>query len=173
MIAPSVLVRREEPSDLNAVLEVNRAAFGGDAEAEIVARLAADSDALFGFVAVEGNRIVGHILFSRLVIGTAAGDMDAAALAPLAVVPERQRRGIGTALVTRGLEACREMGLPGVVVLGDPAFYGRFGFRAEHAESFRAPWSGPSLMAIELTPGGLGNRSGVLRYAVAFAQLPD
>jgi putative acetyltransferase len=172
MAAPSVLIRREEPSDLSAVLDVNRAAFGSGAEAELVARLHADGDVLCGLVAVEPNRVVGHILFSRLVIETAKNTMTAAALAPLAVVPERQRRGIGTALVTRGLETCREMGLPGVVVLGDPAFYGRCGFRAEHAASFSAPWSGPHLMAIDLLPGGLGDRTGILRYAAAFSQLP-
>jgi putative acetyltransferase len=173
MAIPSVLIRREVPGDLSGVLAVNRAAFGGDAEAELVACLHADGDTLRGLVAVEGNRIVGHVLFSRLMIETERDAIAVAALAPLAVVPERQRLGIGTALVSRGLDACREMGLAGAVVLGDPAFYGRFGFRAEHAASFRTPWSGPHLMAIELIPGGLGARSGILRYAAAFARLPD
>jgi putative acetyltransferase len=172
MTVTSFSIRLEDPADRGAVREVNRAAFAGDAEAELVARLYANDDALCGFVAVEEQRIVGHILFSRLIIASVEDSIAAAALAPLAVVPERQRRGIGTALVSHGLDACQEAGVPGVVVLGDPAFYGRFGFQAAMAARFRAPWSGPHLMALEFIRGGLGDRAGDLRYAAAFADLP-
>jgi putative acetyltransferase len=172
MTATSFSIRPEDPADRGAVLEVNRAAFAGDAEAELVARLYADDDVLCGFVAVEDQRIVGHVLFSRLIIERAEGSIPAAALAPLAVVPERQRRGIGTALVSHGLDACQEAGVHGVVVLGDPGFYGRFGFQAAMAAGFRVPWSGPHLMALELIRGGLGDRAGDLRYAAAFSALP-
>ena len=164
----SAAIREEELADRDGVRAVNLAAFGGSAEVDLVARLQADGDALFGLVAVAGDRIVGHILFSRLDIDTAGGTIPAAALAPLAVLPERQGRGIGSALVRAGLAGCQKRRLPAVVVLGDPAYYRRFGFRAELARTLRAPWPGPHLMAIELVSGGLG-RGGVARYPAAFA----
>ena len=171
---PACTIRPETADDALAVREINRAAFGGEAEADLVAGLWADGDALFGLVAEAGGRVVGHILFSRLPIAMDSGAVvPAAALAPLAVVPEWQRQGIGSALVRQGLDACRERGVPAVVVLGDPAYYTRFGFRPEVARGLRTPWSGPHLMAIELTPDALGDGTGVPRYAAAFSRLPD
>jgi putative acetyltransferase len=164
-------IRQEAETDRDGVRAVHLAAFHGDDEADLVDRLHADGDALFGLVAAEAGRIVGHIFFSPLGIATASGTIPAAALAPLAVLPQRQRRGIGTALVRRGLALCRERGVPAVVVLGDPAFYHRFGFRAETARQLDAPWSGPHLMAIELVPGGLGDVPGMACYAAAFGSL--
>jgi putative acetyltransferase len=165
-------IREETPADLDAVRAVNRAAFGRDVEAGLVARLREAGDVLFGLVAIDTGRVVGHILFSRLPIETADGIIRGAALAPLAVMPERQGRGIGSALVRRGLELCRERGLPAVVVLGDPVYYCRFGFRAKTAAGLQTPWSGPYLMAIELVTGALGDGQGVAHYPAAFAELP-
>jgi putative acetyltransferase len=137
-----------------------------------VQRLHADGDALVALVAEADGAVVGHILFSRLPIATARGVIEAAALAPLAVHPRRQRQGIGSALVRHGLENCRARDIPAVVVLGDPAYYGRFGFSAEQAQDMQTPWSGPNLMAIELTPAGLGDGRGIACYPAAFTALP-
>jgi putative acetyltransferase len=167
----SYRIRAEIPSDRDAVFDVHRTAFGGPAEATLVARLHADGDALCDLVALECDRIIGHILFSALRIETEEEIIAAAALAPLAVLPERQRCGIGTALVRAGLAACRALRIPAVVVLRDPRFYDRSGFAAEVAARLRAPWSGPHLMAIEVIPGALGDRAGALHYAAAFACL--
>ena len=161
-------LREEQPADRDGVRAVNLAAFGGRAEADLAVALYGAGDALFGLVAEESGRIVGHILFSRLPIETAGGTILAAALAPLAVLPSRQGQGIGSALVRQGLAHCREQDVPAVVVLGDPAYYSRFGFRAETARDLRAPWSGPHLMAIELVPGGMGPGPGLARYPAAF-----
>jgi putative acetyltransferase len=87
------------------------------------------------------------------------------------VLPRWQRQGIGSALVRHGLALCRERGISAVVVLGDPAYYGRFGFSPALARGLKTPWSGPHLMAIELVAGSLGDGSVVAHYPAAFAAL--
>jgi putative acetyltransferase len=171
MTPSELIIRPEAPPDRAAVRGVNRAAFEGNAEADLVAQLHAAGDVLCSLVAEIDGCVVGHILFSRLPIALEREVVVAAALAPLAVLPERQRQGIGTALVHHGLAHCRERGIPAVVVLGDPHFYGRFGFSAELASGLQTPWSAPNLMAIELVAGSLGNGRGIPRYAPAFAAL--
>lgn len=156
-------IRDALPADHPAIRAVVAVAFGQPDEARLVDRLRADGDALVELVAEADGAIVGHILFSPLGIG--AG--DGAALAPLAVAPAGQRRGVGGALVRAGLDRCRQLGVPAVVVLGHPDYYSRFGFDAALAASLAAPFSGPSLMAIELTPGAL-SAGGALAYAPAF-----
>lgn len=169
----SFSIREEKIRDREAVRGVNAAAFGGEAEGALVQHLYDDGEVLFGLVAEVEGQVVGHILFSRLPVETEQGVVSAAALAPLAVLPEWQRQGIGTALVREGLTRCRERRVPAVVVLGDPGYYGRFGFRADLASGLQTPWTGPYLMAVELVPGGLAGGQGVARYPTAFGELPD
>src|SRR5207244_2588108 len=104
-------------ADREAIRRVNRLAFGGDEEARLVEALRDDGYVRAGFVAEKDGQIAGHILFSDLPVVTAAGTVPALALAPMAVVPEYQRQGIGTALVARGLEVCREQGHRIVIVV--------------------------------------------------------
>jgi putative acetyltransferase len=165
------VLREESAADRAGVRAVHLAAFPGEDEANLVERLQTDGDALVGLAAEVKARIVGHILFSWLPIETRAGVIPAAALAPLGVVPEWQGRGIGAALVERGLALCRERGIAVVVVLGDPGYYSRFGFRAEKAAHLQTAWSGPHLMAIELAPGALGDGRGIAHYPAAFTTL--
>jgi len=169
--APAPHIRPETPADRAAVAEVNRLAFGGEAEGRLVERLHADGLVVASLVAEDAGRVVGHILFSRLPLETARGDLPAASLAPMAVRPERQGRGIGAALVRAGLAACRERGCVAVVVLGHPGYYPRFGFSAALAAGLEAPWRGEALMALELVPGALAGRRGRLRYPAAFAEV--
>ena len=165
-------IREEQPADRAGVAAVNRAAFGGEAEVKLVEALHHEGDVVVALVAVEDGEIVGHILFSRLPIETDEGLLPAVALAPMAVRPDRQLRGIGSALVRKGLEMARERGATAAVVLGHPDYYPRFGFSASWARGLDAPYAGSdAFMAMELVPNGLGTGEGVVHYAAAFGDL--
>ena len=145
------MIRYARASDHPEIAEVVELAFGQPDEARLVERLRADGDVLFELVSQDEGALTGHILFSRL---WADRNEMFAALAPLAVRPGLQRAGVGSALVRAGLESAREFGAHGVLVLGHPAYYPRFGFAPETAAQVRAPYSGhPSFMAIALEPG--------------------
>jgi putative acetyltransferase len=145
------MIRYATPSDHPAVAAVVSAAFERADEARLVERLRADGDAMFELVAEEAGEVVGHVLFSRL---WADRDDLYAALAPLAVRPDRQRAGHGANLVRAGLEAAPQFGAVGVLVLGDPAYYGRFGFSHDAAARVSCPYSGlAALQALALHPG--------------------
>lgn len=165
-------VREARPEDGPAIHEVHRAAFPTEGEAMLVDRLRADGDALASIVAVVDGTIVGHVLFSRMGIVSAAGEIPAVALAPVAVRPDRQCRGLGAALIEEGLKLAVDRGERIVLVLGDPTYYRRFGFTAEAAASIESPWPGPHFMALALTPGALDDVAGRVRYARAFG-IPD
>lgn len=167
MSGPGCIIRAEEAGDGAAVDALLRAAFGGPVEAGLVRRLRADGDVLLALVAEAGGDIVGYILFAPL---AGLAPVHAVALAPLAVHPSRQRAGIGTALVREGLARLRQTGVDVVLVLGEPDYYGRFGFDAERAKAFRTPYDGPYLQALALSDAG-GAARGTLRYAAAFAAL--
>ena len=164
-----LLVREEAPADHDAIREVNRLAFKQESEARLVDQLRADGNVVASLVAVRNDQIVGHIMFSKLPIETDGGVLRGAALAPMAVRPELQRQGIGSALAKRGIELCQDRGYVVIVVLGDPAYYSRFGFSSERAKRLRGPYYGEALMALELTRGVLKNGTGGLNYPDAFS----
>lgn len=169
MSAP-VCIRVERPGDIPHIRDVAAHAFGQRVEADLIDRLRSDGDVLISLVAVtESGELVGHILFSRLKIERGKGRVaEAAALAPLAVRPEFQRQGIGSVLIEAGIVACSARNLAGIVVVGDPHLYGRFGFSAATARSLQSPFSGDACMALELKPGALVANPGTVRYADAF-----
>jgi putative acetyltransferase len=167
----SPIIRPETTADHPAIRDVNRTAFGGEGEAQLVDALRAGGYARVSLVADENGRVVGHILFSALVIATPQGSVEALSLAPMAVVPSHQRQGIGSKLAAAGLRACQEAGHRIVIVLGHPEFYPRFGFSAELAERLTAPFSGPAFMALVLVPGALDGVDGEVRYPPPFSDL--
>jgi len=167
----SITVREERPEDHEVIREVNRLAFGNEGEGRLIDRLREEGRMIVSLVALEGEGVVGHILFSELPIETREGVIPGASLAPMAVLPERQNRGIGSALVERGLALCREGGVAAVVVLGHPPYYPRFGFSAEAARNLEAPFSGEAFMALELTPGALLPHGGKVSYPEAFFEV--
>ena len=145
------MIRYARSADHPAIADIVAQAFGQPDEARLVERLRANGDVVFELVSEADGALDGHILFSRLWADRA--EMFAA-LAPLAVRPDRQRGGVGAALVRAGLESAREFGAHGVLVLGDPAYYPRFGFAPETAAQVRAPFSGlAAFMAVALEPG--------------------
>ena len=162
------MIRHETPDDYAVIREVNRLAFGCDDEADLVERLREEGVVTASLVAVEGGEVVGHILFSEMTIETEGGAVRAAALAPMAVRPGRQRRGFGSRLIAAGLEACCERGHGIVIVVGHPEYYPRFGFSAAQGQSLAGPGAGEAWMALELIPGALEGVKGKVRYAKAF-----
>ena len=163
----AAMIRDAEQQDQAAIRDVVCRAFGQDEEANLVERLRADGDVLVELVAAFDGSIRGHILYSTLVIERHGEVLRAAALAPLAVTPDFQRKGLGGALIRSGNARCQEMGLAAIVVLGHESYYPRFGFAARAAEALRAPFAGESFMALELRPGVLQS-GGRVRYAAAF-----
>jgi putative acetyltransferase len=169
-------VRRERPGDVAAIRAVHALAFGGAVEAEIVDALRARGKATLSLVAVDAERVVGHILISPVTI-TLPSEEDGEAraalgLGPMAVLPTHQRQGIGSLLVRAGLAACRDAGHGCVVVLGHPAYYPRFGFEPASRRGVR--WEHPvpdeAFMILELRQGGLGGRGGIVRYQPEFGE---
>jgi len=128
---------------------VNRTAFGGSEEAELVDKLR-DSDALVSLVAESELSIVGHIMLSRMWIRTTSEVATAVALAPVAVLPDFQRQGIGARLIDEGLARMKQRGERIVIVVGHPSYYPRFGFSADKAVSLESPFPPEAFMALEL-----------------------
>ena len=167
-----ITVRDEGPDDIASIRAVIVGAFGQSEEADLVERLRHGSAATTSLVAVHVDAIVGHILFSPVTIdGTPS--VRALSLAPLAVAPTHQRRGVGAVLVEAGLARCRRLDVGIVVVLGHPHYYPRFGFQPAHQLGLTCDYDVPSeiFMALDLTPGSLDSMSGVARYHAAFGQL--
>ncbi len=161
----------ETPADFQAVRRINEAAFDTRAEAELVEVLRERAKPLISLVAEDEGAIAGHILFTPVTIA----DCDARlfGLAPMAVDPTRQRAGIGSVLVREGLSRCEQLGAAGVVVLGHPGYYPRFGFRPASAFGITSEYDVPdaAFMALELAAGSLDCVCGVARYHPAFAGL--
>lgn len=162
------MIGEERPDDIAAIAALNRAAFGGEEEVEIIDRLRRDGLVALSLVGRDADAIIGHILFSDLDVTVDRRRIRAVTLAPMAVVPDRQSAGIGSRLVRLGLALLTERGYEAVIVLGHPGYYPRFGFSAALAAKLAAPFSGAAFMALELKPGALAGTSGAVRYPRAF-----
>ncbi len=158
-----LLIRDEEPSDRAEIRGLVTAAFAGEAEADLVERLRIDGAIELSLIALADGRLVGQALFSRM-----RAPFRALGLAPVSVLPARQRAGIGSRLIRAGLARAADAGWEGIFVVGDPAFYGRFGFEAALASGFRSPYAGQYFMAMAPT-GRLPVSRGSLEYAAVFA----
>jgi putative acetyltransferase len=162
------IVRPELHEDELAIRAVNEMAFGREDEAKLVDSLRDHGFVQLSLVAVEDDKIVGHILFSELHIVDHKSSVNALALAPLAVTPSKQRQGVGSALTRAGLQLCANQGHRIVLVVGHPGYYPRFGFSTELARRLKSPYSGDSFMVFELVPGALEGVTGEVRYARPF-----
>lgn len=170
MNAPAVsTVRAERAGDEEAIRAVHAACFPALAEAGLVDALRATGRLSFSFVAVVDGEMVGHVGFSPVSAGRGEVGLG---LAPLAVLAANRRRGIGAGLCEAGLTAAREAGCGWVVVLGDPHYYGRFGFRPASRFGLTSVYhAGDHFQALELRPGALPAGAGLVRYAEEFAEL--
>jgi putative acetyltransferase len=168
MSLEAVVIRREESSDAHDIRAVNKAAFGEPDEADLVERLRVEGAVLASFVAEHAQAIVGHILFSRMLIETDHDTVMTVALAPLAVLPAYHRQGIGSRLVRKGLDSLRSRGERLVLVLGEPQFYTRFGFSSAAARMLKTPFQPEFFMALELVRHALNDAHGTVCYPSAF-----
>ena len=165
-------IRQERPGEEAVIYEVNRRAFGGDAEPELVESIRSAEGFIpeLSLVAEQDAAIVGHILFSPVAIRTEAGDVPALTLAPVAVLPEFQNRRIGTALIEHGLARARELGHELVLLIGHPWYYPRFGFKPAGPLGIKYPTRirEEVFMVYELVPGAIARAQGTLVYPPAF-----
>ena len=167
-------IRPERADDRMAVFALNSRAFGRDSEARLVDALRNNAEVFIpalSLLATKGEAIVGHILLTRIKIQDGKGNRHASlALAPMAVEPGLQKRGIGSQLVRTGLETAGRLGFRSVVVLGHAHYYPKFGFVPAAKWDIRAPFevSADVFMAIELTEGGLKGVSGTVLYPDEF-----
>ena len=156
----------EETPDLHdAIRAVLGGAFPTAVEADLVETLRRDGDMVIALAAREGDEVVGYAALSRMV-----APMKALGLGPVAVAPGRQRRGIGGGLIRHAIERARADGWEAIFVVGDPAYYRRFGFETEAAAGFVSPYAGVHFMVLPLG-GALPVRFGRVDYAPAFADL--
>jgi len=163
----NVLLREETGNDLDAIHQVHELAFGGDGEARLVDDLRQNDFAAISIVAEQQGKIVGHILLSRL-----AAPMRALALAPVGVHPSFQRQGIGSALIRKGLMRAQEDCWTSIFVLGDPAYYKRFGFNTDGARSYTSPYSGDHFMILSFGPEPIP-ANGEIVYPFPFSLLDE
>lgn len=164
-----VQIRRERPGDEEAVRRINRLAFGQDEEANVVDRLRQTCDEYLAFVATEDEAIVGHILFTPATLD--ASSIVGMGLAPMAVDPGLQNRGVGTLLVRHGLEHLQASGCQFVIVLGHPEYYPRFGFELASAYGLTCQWEGvpdEAFMIQVFDLEGFPETGGTARYRSEF-----
>jgi putative acetyltransferase len=161
----------EGPGDWAAIRAVNERAFGRTEEANVVEKIRANCPDILSLVALREGRVVGHVLFSPATIDTDNGPIMGMGLAPMAVPPECQRQGIGSALVRRGLELLGERSCPFVIVLGHPEYYPRFGFERASRYGLKSQWEGvpdEAFMVLFLNESAKKGVSGTARYREEF-----
>jgi putative acetyltransferase len=158
------MIRPEKPSDYAAIHALHSAAFGSSLEAELIGRLRADGDAVIALVAVDDDQLTGHVMLSRM-----RSPPRALGLGPVAVRLGHRRQGIGARLIEKGIAPAKAGPWDIVFVVGDPAYYGRFGFRADDATRFGSAYSGPHFMVLALTPNAR-TMAGPAEYAAAFSR---
>ncbi len=166
-----IVVREERPDDIAAIRKVNEEAFGQPAEADIVDKLRERCSDLLSLVAVQEGQVVGHILFSPARIEGEGKVVEGTGLAPMAVLPEFQRHGIGSRLVQEGINMQNARGSPFIIVLGHTEFYPRFGFERASAYRVRSQWNGvpdDAFMILVLNPAAMAGISGTARYRDEF-----
>jgi len=170
----NIVIRKEEPKDYTDVYEVNRLAFQQENESKLVEKIRKGKNFIpeLSLVAEIDKKIVGHILFSRITI---VGDSvyESLALAPMAVIPKFQKKGIGSKLIMQGIEKAKELGFSSIVVLEHKDYYPKFGFQRASKWSIKCPFEVPdeAFMAIELTENAFKGKAGAVKYPDEFMEV--
>ena len=164
-------IRKEEEKDHKQIYEVNKLAFQQENESKLIEKIRKSENFIpeLSIVAEIDNRIVGHILFSKIkIIGDS--DYESLALAPMAVIPEFQKRGIGSELIKKGIDKAKELGFDSIIVLGHKEYYPKFGFQRASKWNIKCPFEVPDdvFMAIELTEKAFEGKAGTVKYPDEF-----
>jgi len=175
-LADGLAIRTAGPDEIETVAALHAEAFaasphGHHGEAALVRALMADGDGLVSLGAWADDGLIGHILFSSMDVEADGLALPAAALAPVGVLPAYRRQGIADALIRAGHERLATLGVRMAFVLGDPAYYGRFGYDAALAHPFASPYAGPFFMALGLDSALPRPQRGEARHAPAFSRL--
>lgn len=165
-----MIIRAEQPGDIPGVHDVETLAFGRAAEADLVDELRAHGKVTLSLVAEEGGQILGHVMFSPGRIEGPRGTVPVEGMGPVAVQPERQGQGIGSALIRAGLEWMRQAGHRLIIVEGNPRYYTRFAFLDATPLGITCQFNPPPgcFMIQALTPGALAGVRGTAYYADEF-----
>lgn len=171
----NIQIRPEHKNDISSISMINDMAFGQEAEGNLIVKLRKNKNFIkdLSLVACMGNEIIGHILFSKIIIKNDTEEFESLALAPMAVIPEFQGLGIGSQLIKKGLEKAIKLGYESVIVLGHENYYPRFDFTPASQFKISCPFEVPdaNFMAIELKKGNLDSVSGCVVYPKEFNDL--
>lgn len=164
----SIEIREEHNSDLTAITDLNKRVFGQDHEANLVDALRSNGSTLLSLVAILNDKLVGHIMYSPARVGD---KIDGAALGPMAVLPDYQRRGIGSELVKTGNQRLKDDGWPFIIVLGHALYYPRFGFKPASTYGISCEWDVPDnvFMLLVLDEERMQGISGLSKYRQEFS----
>ena len=170
-----IQIRPERPDNRDGISDVTRKAFGSEEEVDLIIDIRNSEYFVpeLSLVAVEGDMVVGHVMFSKINLETGAGQIPVLSLAPIAVAPEFQKQGIGIRLVEAGLEEAARLGYTIVVVIGHPEYYPRFGFTPARACGLDIRFEVPdeAFMALGLVDGALDNVEGIVKFSPPFDKL--
>lgn len=167
-----MLIRTEAPADILAIDRLLKSTFETEAEANLVMRLRENSRLTLSLVACsDEGEVIGHVMFSPVTLD--GEDLNWQGLAPLAVAEGHRNQGIAAELVKEAFSSLADFGYPACAVLGDPNYYGRFGFKPASDYQFRCPWEVPegAFQMVELVEGQFEGRSGLIEYSPEFSEL--
>jgi len=166
-----MIIRQEKKEDYKKIYEINKKAFNQNNESELINRIRASKNFIpeLSLVAENNGEIIGHILFSKMkIIGEK--EYETLSLAPIAVLPKYQNQGVGGKLIKEGLKRAEKLGFDSVIVVGHKDYYPKFGFEKASKWKIKCPFDVPdeAFMGIELKPGSLRNKSGVVEFPKEF-----
>lgn len=167
-----MLIRTEAPADILAIDRLLKSTFETEAEANLVMKLRENGRRTLSLVACnDEGEVVGYVLFSPVTIE--GQDLNWQGLAPLAVEESHRNQGLAAELVKEGLSSLLEFGYPACVVLGDPAYYGRFGFVDSAKHQMHCSWDVPqgAFQVLPLVEGEFQQRTGLIEYSPEFSEL--